>query len=193
VLGAQTVDLLLYRPPNCFLKAPFEASPRQISGICNFVDRNVGRVLMWLEHNGLADNTIVFFLSDHGEAFLRGKYFLYDCSLNQPLIIRWPKACKPPRKLLLDPLPEEELYDLQTDLHELKNIAHEAAQADRKQRLRLKLDTWIEQSGDLGFEPLDPEHVKYFDKYRARGRKQNVDKHNALREGVRKAVESARR
>ena len=61
------------------------------------LDRDVGMVLDWLEEKGLAENTIVFFLSDHGEAFLRGKYFLYDCSLNQPLIVRWPESCKPPR------------------------------------------------------------------------------------------------
>ncbi len=60
------------------------------------LDRNVGRVTAWLEREGLADNTIVFFLSDNGEAFLRGKYFLYDCSLNQPLIIHWPTGCSPP-------------------------------------------------------------------------------------------------
>ncbi|GAG81832.1 unnamed protein product, partial [marine sediment metagenome] len=65
------------------------------------LDRNVGRVMAWLQREGLADSTIVFFLSDHGEAFLRGKYFLYDCSLNQPLIIRWPKACGPPAEFKL--------------------------------------------------------------------------------------------
>ena len=52
------------------------------------LDRNVGHVMAWLDREGLADDTIVFFLSDHGEAFLRGKCFLYDCSLNQPLPTR---------------------------------------------------------------------------------------------------------
>ena len=60
------------------------------------LDRKVGRVLAWLDEQGLADNTIVFFLSDHGEAFLRGKYFLYDCSLNQPVIVRWPAGATAP-------------------------------------------------------------------------------------------------
>ena len=63
------------------------------------MDRSVGNALDWIDKNGLADNTIVIYTSDHGEAFLRGKYFLYDCSLNQPLVVRWPEACDPPAGL----------------------------------------------------------------------------------------------
>jgi uncharacterized sulfatase len=272
-----------------------------------YLDRNVGEVMKWLEQEGLAQNTIVFFLSDHGEAFLRGKYFLYDCSLNQPLIIRWPNACSPPatfkrgavsdqllaaiditaqtvacasgtvpqwmhgqaflgpnaspprrevysaadwyggsklksrsirttnykyirnfntslsvvsastehrksnhpmyhlvellakrgelgqlhRKLLIDPLPNEELYDLRQDPHELNNLAADPALTDLKQKLRDRLENWIKESGDRGFEPLAPKHVAFFDEYRKSKRKRLSKKREALKEDVRKAVEDA--
>jgi len=270
------------------------------------LDRNVGHVMAWLEREGLADNTIVFFLSDHGEAFLRGKYFLYDCSLNQPLIVRWPKACNPPaefelgsasdrllaaiditaqtvvcaggtvpdwmhgraflgpdaqprgevfsaadwyggsklksrsirterhkyirnfntslsvrsasteyrkalypmyhlveiladrgelsplhRRLLVTPLPEEELYDLDRDPHELKNLAADPAFAQLKHELRRRLENWIDESGDLGFEPLDRAHVEFFDRYRDNNRQRLGSQREKLNKAVRKAVEES--
>jgi len=263
------------------------------------LDRNVKRVLQWLETEQLDDNTIVFFLSDHGEAFLRGKYFLYDCSLNQPLIVRWPEACDPPagfkpgtaddrmiaaiditaqtvacgdgkvpewmhgraflargtepreeifsaadwyggsklksrsvrtekykyirnyntslsvnsastehriakhpmfhlveilaernelsplhRTLLFDNLPEEELYDLTKDPHEIKNLADDPAMAEVKNELRGKHEKWIKDSGDLGFEEKHPDHITFFTKYKAA----NHRKFKATREATRADV-----
>lgn len=54
------------------------------------LDRKVGRILELLERDGLAENTVVFFLADHGQAMLRGKQWVYDSGLHIPLIIRWP-------------------------------------------------------------------------------------------------------
>ena len=54
------------------------------------LDRKVGQVLSRLDAEGLADNTIVFFLSDHGRAHPRCKQFLYDGGLRIPLVVRWP-------------------------------------------------------------------------------------------------------
>src|SRR5262245_34933949 len=63
------------------------------------VDDSVGRVLDFLDRNGLAKNTIViytsdqgFFLGDHG---LFDKRFMYEESLRMPLLVRWPAAIKP--------------------------------------------------------------------------------------------------
>jgi len=60
------------------------------------VDDNVGRVLTFLDRNGLARNTIVvytsdqgFFLGDHG---LFDKRFMYEESLRMPFLVRWPAA-----------------------------------------------------------------------------------------------------
>ena len=44
------------------------------------------------QEDGLADNTIVFYWSDHGDGIPRSKRSLYDSGLRVPLMIRWPKA-----------------------------------------------------------------------------------------------------
>lgn len=54
------------------------------------VDREVGELLERLEDEGLADNTIVFFIGDHGRCHIRGKQFLYDGGIRIPMIMRWP-------------------------------------------------------------------------------------------------------
>ncbi|MBN1818508.1 MAG: sulfatase-like hydrolase/transferase [Sedimentisphaerales bacterium] len=58
------------------------------------VDDNVGRVLDWLQQEGLAANTVVIYTSDQG--FYLGdhgwfdKRFMYEESYRMPLLIRWP-------------------------------------------------------------------------------------------------------
>ncbi len=48
--------------------------------------------------------------------------------------------------------PAEEFYDLQTDPWELKNLADDPAEAERKASLRKELDAWMAQQGDKGNE-----------------------------------------
>ena len=50
-------------------------------------DRKVGQIMDELRENGLLENTIVFFFSDHGMRMTRNKQFLYDGGLHVPLII----------------------------------------------------------------------------------------------------------
>ena len=59
------------------------------------VDREVGALLKRLDNEGLADNTIVFFIGDHGRCHIRGKQFLYDGGIRIPMIMRWPGKVKP--------------------------------------------------------------------------------------------------
>jgi N-sulfoglucosamine sulfohydrolase len=54
------------------------------------VDRKVGQILDRLDEEGLAENTVVFFISDHGRAHVRDKQFLYDGGIRVPLIVRGP-------------------------------------------------------------------------------------------------------
>ena len=54
------------------------------------LDRKVGQILKRLDDDGLSDDTIVFFMSDHGRAHIRCKQFLYDGGIHIPLIVRWP-------------------------------------------------------------------------------------------------------
>lgn len=53
------------------------------------VDQQIGEVLSQLEEDGLAEETVVFFWSDHGDGLPRAKRWLYDSGLKVPLIIRW--------------------------------------------------------------------------------------------------------
>jgi len=63
------------------------------------VDDNIGRLLDYLDQNGLTDNTIVIYTSDQGfylgEHGWYDKRFMYEESLGMPLIVRYPKEIKP--------------------------------------------------------------------------------------------------
>ena len=61
------------------------------------LDRKIGLLLAQLEADGLADNTMVLFMGDHGQAHVRGKQFVYDDGLSIPLLIRWPKGIPAPK------------------------------------------------------------------------------------------------
>jgi N-sulfoglucosamine sulfohydrolase len=54
------------------------------------LDSIVGNILKELEDEGLSENTVVFFWSDHGDGLPRAKRWLYDSGTRIPLIIRWP-------------------------------------------------------------------------------------------------------
>ena len=55
------------------------------------MDIQVGMLLKQLEDDGLAENTIVFFYSDHGSGMPRHKRTLLDSGMHVPLIIRFPE------------------------------------------------------------------------------------------------------
>lgn len=55
------------------------------------MDAQVGEMLAELEREGLADDTIVFYYSDHGGALPRGKRNIHDSGTLVPLIIRFPE------------------------------------------------------------------------------------------------------
>ncbi len=77
-------------------------------GLCSFLDHNVGLVLNALSDSGQADNTIVIYLSDHGE-MLGNKGFWTKCNMYEesvaiPMIIAGPgvakgKVCETPVSL----------------------------------------------------------------------------------------------
>jgi len=55
------------------------------------MDQAVGKILDDLEKDGLSEETIVFFYSDHGSGLPRGKRWLHDNGIHVPFIIRCPK------------------------------------------------------------------------------------------------------
>lgn len=62
------------------------------------VDENVGRLLNYLENEGLEENTVVVYTSDQG--FYLGEHgwfdkrFMYNESFKTPLLIKWPNEIK---------------------------------------------------------------------------------------------------
>ncbi|MCL5275492.1 MAG: sulfatase-like hydrolase/transferase [Chloroflexi bacterium] len=63
-------------------------------GLVHRVDVMVGQILTALEANGLADNTLIVYTSDHGdmqgEHGLWWKHVFYEESVKTPLIMSWP-------------------------------------------------------------------------------------------------------
>lgn len=59
------------------------------------MDAQTGEILRQLDEDGLADNTIVMWYSDHGVGLPRAKRWLYDSGLHVPMIVRWPGVIAP--------------------------------------------------------------------------------------------------
>lgn len=54
------------------------------------LDTSVGTILDALDRQGLRNNTLVIFTTDHGIAFPRAKATLYDAGIRTALLLRWP-------------------------------------------------------------------------------------------------------
>jgi N-sulfoglucosamine sulfohydrolase len=67
----------------------------------------------------------------------------------------------PPQAFLCQPrMPDEELYDLQKDPHQIANLAQSAEHQETLRRLRTVLTNWIEQSNDQGRIPETAEVIE---------------------------------
>ncbi|MBD3240517.1 MAG: sulfatase-like hydrolase/transferase [Chitinivibrionales bacterium] len=92
------------------------------SAMVELIDRNVGVILSALETNGLAENTIVVFTSDHGELlgdhglWAKGPFF-YEGLVNTPLIVA---GAGLPCGVVSDALFSD--VDLVPTLHELAGV-----------------------------------------------------------------------
>ena len=68
-------------------------------GCVKAVDESVGRVLKYLDDEGLTENTIVIYSADQG--FFLGEHgwfdkrWIFEESLRAPLLVRWPGVTKP--------------------------------------------------------------------------------------------------
>ncbi len=76
---------------------------RDYLSTANSLDRNIGKLLDYLDTSGLAKNTVVIYASDQG--FYLGEHgwfdkrFIYEESLKTPFIIRYPGVVKPGMKV----------------------------------------------------------------------------------------------
>lgn len=78
------------------------------------LDRNVGRLLDFLNEDGLAERTVVVFLSDHGELGgshgLREKQYPFEPSIGVPLLIQDPRLPQSAGTTVHDPTCTEDLF-----------------------------------------------------------------------------------
>ena len=78
------------------------------------LDDNMGRLLTYLKDNGLLEDTVVLFFSDHGEFLgshgLRSKQDPREESINIPFIVYDPRNPSRAGALLTDPICTEDIY-----------------------------------------------------------------------------------
>ncbi len=74
-------------------------------GMISSIDHNVGRILEHLDSLGIADDTVVIFLSDHGDMLGEHGYFCgsksqgYRAAMHVPLIVRYPSGFEGGRRV----------------------------------------------------------------------------------------------
>jgi len=86
-----------------------------------YVDALVGKLMKWLDESGLRENTLVVFMSDHGEAFWEHEKFghnttLFEEMIKVPLIFVAPKSAGFARGQYSHPV---ELVDLMPTISEI--------------------------------------------------------------------------
>jgi len=93
-------DKLRHRPEDVILPPYHPDTPEMRHDWAQYYDKvedmdaQVGALLRELEEEGLAENTIVFYYSDHGGVLGRSKRFLYETGTHVPFIVRIPERYK---------------------------------------------------------------------------------------------------
>lgn len=87
----EDVELPPYYPDT----EPFRVAWSRYLDLISAMDTWVGSILQQLEDDGLVDDTIVVFWSDHGAGMPRAKRWANEAGTRVPLIIRWPGAIPP--------------------------------------------------------------------------------------------------
>jgi arylsulfatase len=125
------------------------------SAMISFVDEWVGHILHALAMRGLADNTLVVFVSDHGD--FRGEHgmvkkdlLLYDSLLHVPCIVRFPGRIKP--QILENALVEQ--IDLYPTILDYANIT--VPKGVQGVSVRPLLEDRIDQVHDAVFAEICP-------------------------------------
>ncbi|HET7767685.1 MAG TPA: sulfatase [Chloroflexota bacterium] len=101
-LGSLARETWLRRPDGrvtdaAYVEALYDQEVRHL-------DDAIGELMGTLDQLGIADETLVVLLGDHGESFTEhGIFFdhhgLYDCTIRIPLIVRWPGQVPAGRRL----------------------------------------------------------------------------------------------
>ncbi len=95
--GHQLSDEERTKPEEIILPPYFFDSPEvrklwaRYYDLVSLMDRQVADILNQLEEDGLKDNTIIFFYSDHGTGMPRAKRALYNSGIQVPFIVHLPE------------------------------------------------------------------------------------------------------
>jgi arylsulfatase A-like enzyme len=87
LVGPEQVTLPPYYPDH----PVFRQDWAEYLNAVQYTDKEVGLILDRLRADGLLENTVIFFLTDHGISHARGKQFLYDEGAKVPLLVWGPK------------------------------------------------------------------------------------------------------
>jgi hypothetical protein len=86
VVNPEDLTLAPYYPDTPIIRTDIAKHYDNIAAL----DKQVGALLEQLEKDGLIEETVIFFFSDHGDGLPRGKRWVYDSGTRVPLIIRHP-------------------------------------------------------------------------------------------------------
>ena len=90
-----------------YSEAGLDEQTARVYGMIENIDENVGRILKRLDDLGLADRTLVIFLTDNGPqqrnryngGLRAGKGTVYEAGIRVPLFVRWPGRLQAGRKI----------------------------------------------------------------------------------------------
>ncbi|HXU45194.1 MAG TPA: sulfatase [Thermoanaerobaculia bacterium] len=90
--------------PRAFVEQVLGAHPDLYDGEVAYLDRQVGRILGFLDSRKLLETTLVVLVADHGENLgEHGVFFrhvgLHDTTTHVPMMIRWPGPSRPGRRI----------------------------------------------------------------------------------------------
>jgi len=77
-------------PPYYYEDEVMRQDWKEYLGSWQDTDVELKQIVSDLKAAGVYDNTLIFFLTDHGISHLRGKQFLYDEGIKVPLIVKFP-------------------------------------------------------------------------------------------------------
>lgn len=96
-----------------YLGMGLNESEARYASMVEGMDKSLGDLMDYLDRNGIADNTIILFMSDNGGFSLRpragelhshnkplnsGKGSAYEGGIREPMIVKWPHMVKPGSK-----------------------------------------------------------------------------------------------
>jgi arylsulfatase A-like enzyme len=100
------------------------------AGMVESLDENIARLLSTLEHQGIAENTLVIFTSDNGGLstaegspttnipLSEGKGWMYEGGTREPMIVKWPGSTLP-GSMCHTPITSPDLYPTLLEIADL--------------------------------------------------------------------------